>query len=130
MDSKHGNSRSLLNAGSMALGRMTGRQRHGVRKGGDQERGGERTRGEGETRNGNGTTTGEGGESGGGKGTKGGGKEKGYCWWGARTRTRGSTKEEVLIKFGTYNIRNGRNGGLESALRGMAQANIDLGVFQ
>ena len=45
-------------------------------------------------------------------------------------RTRGSTKEEVLIKFGTYNIRNERNGGLESALRGMAQANIDLGVFQ
>ena len=34
------------------------------------------------------------------------------------------------IKFGTYNIRNGRNGGLESALPGMAQANIDLGVFQ
>ena len=60
----------------------------------------------------------------------GGGKEKRYRWWGARTRTRGSTKEEVPIKFGTYNIRNGRNGGLESALRGMAQANIDLGVFQ
>ena len=35
-----------------------------------------------------------------------------------------------MIKFGTYNIRNGRNRGLESALRGMAQANIDLGVFQ
>ena len=34
------------------------------------------------------------------------------------------------IKFGTYNIRNGRNGGLEAALRGMYQANIDLGVFQ
>ena len=34
------------------------------------------------------------------------------------------------IKFGTYNIRNGRNRGLELALRGMAQANIDLGVFQ
>ena len=45
-------------------------------------------------------------------------------------RTRGSTKEEVPIKFGTYDIRNGRNGGLESALWGMAQANIDLGVFQ
>ena len=45
-------------------------------------------------------------------------------------RTRGSTKEEVPIKFGTYNIRNGRNGGLELALRGMAQANIYLGVFQ
>ena len=39
-------------------------------------------------------------------------------------------KEEVRIKFGTYNIRNGRNGGLELALQGMAQANIDLGVFQ
>ena len=34
------------------------------------------------------------------------------------------------IRFGTYNIRNRRSGGLESALRGMAQANIDLGVFQ
>ena len=60
----------------------------------------------------------------------GGGKEKGDRWWGARMRTRGSTKEEVMIKFGTCNIRTGRNGGLESALRGMAQANIDLGVFQ
>ena len=60
----------------------------------------------------------------------GGGKEKGDRWWGARMRTRGSTKEEVPIKFGTYNIRNRRNGGLESALRGMAQDNIDLGVFQ
>ena len=26
--------------------------------------------------------------------------------------------EEVSIRFGTYNIRNGRNGGLESSLRG------------
>ena len=34
------------------------------------------------------------------------------------------------IRFGTYNIRNGRNGGLESALRGMSQANMDLGIFQ
>ena len=34
------------------------------------------------------------------------------------------------IRFGTYNIRNGRSGGLESKLRGMAQANIGLGVFQ
>ena len=34
------------------------------------------------------------------------------------------------IRFGTYNIRNGRNGGLESALRGMDQANMDLGIFQ
>ena len=34
------------------------------------------------------------------------------------------------IRFGTYNIRNGRNRGLESALRGMSQANMDLGIFQ
>ena len=34
------------------------------------------------------------------------------------------------IIFSTYNIRNGRNGELESALRGMAQANMDLGIFQ
>ena len=34
------------------------------------------------------------------------------------------------IRFGTYNIRIGRNGGMESALRGMAQANMDLGIFQ
>ena len=34
------------------------------------------------------------------------------------------------IRFGTYNIWNGRNGGLESALRGMSQANMDLGIFQ
>ena len=113
MASKHGNLKSILNAGSMALGSTTGRQRHRVGKGGDREREVERTRGAGEKRNGNGTATGEGGESGGGKGTKGGGKEKGDRLWGARTRTRGSTKEEVPIKFGTYNIRNGRNGGLE-----------------
>ena len=36
----------------------------------------------------------------------------------------------MTIRFGTYNIRNGRNGGLESALRGMYQANMDLGIFQ
>ena len=35
-----------------------------------------------------------------------------------------------MIRFGTYNIRNGRNGGLESALRGVSQANLDLGIFQ
>ena len=38
--------------------------------------------------------------------------------------------EGVPIRFGTYNIRNKRNGGLESALRGMAQSNMDLGIFQ
>ena len=34
------------------------------------------------------------------------------------------------IIFGTYNIRNGSNRRLESALRGMAQANMDLGILQ
>ena len=34
------------------------------------------------------------------------------------------------IRFGTYNIRNGRKGGLELALRGMSQANMDLGILQ
>ena len=36
----------------------------------------------------------------------------------------------MLIRFGTYNIRDGHNGGLELALQGMAQANMDLGIFQ
>ena len=34
------------------------------------------------------------------------------------------------IRFGTYNIRNGRNRGSESSLGGMSQANMDLGIFQ
>ena len=34
------------------------------------------------------------------------------------------------IRFGTYNIRNCRNRRLESALRGMSHANVDVGVFQ
>ena len=34
------------------------------------------------------------------------------------------------MRFGTYNIRNGRKGGLETALRGMSQANMDLGILQ
>ena len=34
------------------------------------------------------------------------------------------------IRFGTYNICNGQKGGLEAALRGMPQANMDLGILQ
>ena len=34
------------------------------------------------------------------------------------------------IRFSTYNIRNGSNGGLESALRGVSQTNMDPGIFQ
>ena len=37
---------------------------------------------------------------------------------------------KVSIRFGTYNIRNGCNGGLEAALRGMSQANMDLGILE
>ena len=36
----------------------------------------------------------------------------------------------VSIRFVTYNICNGSNGGLELALRGVSQANMDLGIFQ
>ena len=36
----------------------------------------------------------------------------------------------MLIRFVTYNICKGRNGGLEAALRRMSQANMDLGIFQ
>ena len=45
-------------------------------------------------------------------------------------RTGRPTSGKVPIRFGTYNIRNGRNGRLEAALRGMSQANMDLGVLQ
>ena len=40
------------------------------------------------------------------------------------------TIRTMPIRFGPYNIRNGRNGGLDLALRGMSQANMDLGIFQ
>ena len=36
----------------------------------------------------------------------------------------------VPIRFGTYNIRKCHNRDLESVLRGMSQANVDVGVFQ
>ena len=35
-----------------------------------------------------------------------------------------------LIKFGVYNICNGRNGCLKLELIGTSQANMDLGIFQ
>ena len=44
--------------------------------------------------------------------------------------TGGSTQGREPIRFGTYNIQNGQNGGLESALQGMSQENLDLGIFQ
>ena len=47
--------------------------------------------------------------------------------WGKR---QGVVRLTRPIRFGTYNIWNGWNGGLESTLHGMSQANMDLGVFQ
>ena len=44
--------------------------------------------------------------------------------------TRRPTCGKVPNIFGTYNIRNGRKGGLEMALRGISQANMDLGILQ
>ena len=44
--------------------------------------------------------------------------------------TRRPTSGKVPIRFGNYNIRIGRKGGLEMALRGMSQANMDLGILQ
>ena len=52
--------------------------------------------------------------------------------------TEGRTREgrgvrwetEKRIKFGTFDIQNVQNGGLESALHGMAQGRVDCGVFQ
>ena len=35
-----------------------------------------------------------------------------------------------VIRFGTYNIWIGRNGGITSSLRGMAQSNLYLVLFQ
>ena len=35
-----------------------------------------------------------------------------------------------MIRFGSYNICNGWNGRIESVVRGISQANIDLGIFQ
>ena len=57
-------------------------------------------------------------------------KRKGDRWWGMRRSTGSSTGEGVPIRFSTYNIRNGRNRVMESALWGMVQANMDLGIFQ
>ena len=46
------------------------------------------------------------------------------------TNTGRATSGTVPIRFGTYTIRNGHQGGLEAALRGMSQANMDLGILQ
>ena len=43
----------------------------------------------------------------------------------------GANREAVrTIRFGLLNICNGQNGRLESMMRGILQANVDLGVSQ
>ena len=37
---------------------------------------------------------------------------------------------EKMIRFGTFNIQNGQNGGLELVLHGMSQGQVDCGVLQ
>ena len=49
---------------------------------------------------------------------------------GGRYKRQEQARPVRPIRFGLYNIRNSRNGGLEFALRGMSQANMDLGIFQ
>ena len=44
--------------------------------------------------------------------------------------TRNPTCGTVPIRFGTYNIRKGQKGGLEMALQGMSQTNMDLVILQ
>ena len=44
--------------------------------------------------------------------------------------TRKPTCGTVPIRFSTYNIRNSRKVGLDTALRGMSQDNMDLGILQ
>ena len=45
-------------------------------------------------------------------------------------KVRGGDETQNLIRFVSYNIRNGRNGGLESVLRVMDKSNLDLGILQ
>ena len=57
-------------------------------------------------------------------------RRKGVRWWRMCRSTGRSARGRVPIRFGTYNIRNRQNRGLELALRGVYQANMDLGIFQ
>ena len=63
------------------------------------------------------------------------GRRKYWVRWEGMCRGTGQAVEgggegQTPIRFSTYNIWNRRNGGLESALRGMGQTNVDVGVFQ
>ena len=49
---------------------------------------------------------------------------------GGKRQIGASYEKRNLIRFGSYNIQNGHNSGLESALRGIYQANMNLGFLQ
>ena len=58
-------------------------------------------------------------------------------FWGAGVSTRGLhgrvvelDKKEEVVRFGAYNIQNSCNGILKSALCGIDQVKIDLGLLQ
>ena len=59
-------------------------------------------------------------------------RRKSHRWKGMFSSTMSYTRkgERTSIRFGSYNIRNGRNGGFELVLQGMYLANLDLGIFQ
>ena len=57
-------------------------------------------------------------------------RSTGVSTGGGRGKRQGVVRPIPPIRFGTYNIWNSRNRGLEYALRGISQANMDLGVFQ
>ena len=63
------------------------------------------------------------------EGQRGWGK-KVFCWWRMCLSTGIPMGGKVPIMFSTYNIRNSRNGELDSVLRGVSQSNMDLGIFQ
>ena len=104
-------------------------ERHRVGKGGElgRERSGERKGKADGDGNGQGTAKGEAVRSEEDNGYQ---KRKDVRWWRTRRSTGSPTSEGVPIKFGPYKIRNGCKRGLELVLRGMAQANMDLGIFQ
>ena len=63
-------------------------------------------------------------------GASGGTGKTGDRWEGRYNNTGRATSGKVPIIFGTYNICNGCKGGLDAALRGISQANMDLGILQ
>ena len=71
-----------------------------------------------------------GGEAGANREGREGRVQKLFRWWMMCKSAGSLTRGEFPMRFDAYNIHNGHNGGLESALRGISQANMNLGIFQ